>query len=627
MPSPAKTENYHQHLNVVVVGHVDHGKSTLVGRLLHDTDSLPEGKLAQVHAMCEKRGMPFEWAFLLDALQAERDQAITIDTTQIPLRTKKRDYTLIDAPGHKEFLQNMITGATQADAALVIIDATQGVREQSHRHGYLLHLLGIKTVAIVINKVDLIDYEEEQCRLVEEEYSSYLASLDIIATGFIPVSARHGDNITSKSPTTPWYKGPCLTQVLDSFPQPAPQENLPLRMITQDVYKFDQRRIIVGRVASGKVSLKDTLVFSPSNKTARLKSIETWPNTQKAGQHLTAGQSFGITLDDEIFVERGEIISHTLDAPLESDVINARVFWLGAKPLVENETLTMKLGAMECPVNVQKIDRVINTDTLSEHAAKQVAANQVAKIILRAKKLLAFDAYTNNKNTSRFVLLRGFDTVGGGVLSLEDYANQRVLNTPRSSNITRVSHQVTRKEREKRHGHTGGILWFTGLSGTGKSTLAVAFEKILFNKGYSVAVMDGDNVRHGLNADLGFTPEDRAENIRRISEVASLFAENGILVITAFISPYRSDRDKARRKFENFHEVHIDASIETCKKRDPKKLYQKAAQNKIPQFTGINAPYEPPENPELVVNTEKLNLEDSLTRLSEYVEKHFTLKG
>lgn len=622
-PNPASTRDL---LRIVIVGHVDHGKSTLVGRMFHDTGSLPDGKYESIKAMCERRGVPFEWAFLMDALQAERDQGITIDTSQIWFKTDARDYTIIDAPGHKEFLKNMITGAAQSDAALLIIDAAEGVREQSRRHGYLLHLLGIRQVAVAVNKMDLINYEKDQFDLIEQEYRDYLASIGVTPTFVIPVSARQGDNIVNQTNAMPWYKGPTVVKALDSFMPTASPVDRPLRFPVQDVYKFDHRRIIAGRIEEGSLKVGDTLLFSPSNKSARVQSIEYWSTVpgKKPPTEASAGESIGITLDEQIFVERGELVSHVEHAPIETDVFRARIFWLGHEPMVKGKSYRIKLGTLEAPVTVQSIESIIDTSDLSNTSSHQVERNQVAEIVLRARRMLALDEFIKAPKSGRFVLIDKYDIAGGGIISMEGYADQRDLITARSTNITRVEHGIDEAARAFRNGHKGGVLWFTGLSGAGKSTLAVALEKKLFEKGYNVYVLDGDNVRHGLNANLSFSPEDRAENIRRVGEVAALFGRAGMIAITSFISPYRSDRDRAREAGGgNFHEIHVKADVATCEARDPKGLYKKARAGEIKDFTGISAPYEEPDNPELVIDTAAVQLDECVERLVNYVETKF----
>lgn len=615
--------NHRESLKTVFVGHVDHGKSTLVGRLFHDTDSLPDGRVEEIRKMCERRGMPFEYAFLMDALQAERDQGITIDTSQIWFKTQKRDYVIIDAPGHKEFLKNMITGAAAADAAILVIDANEGVQEQSRRHGYLLHLMGIDQVTVCVNKMDLVDYSQSRFEAIEQEYRAYLTSIGVTPNHVIPVSGREGDLITGPSRRMPWYLGPSITEALDGFRVPLPATDQPLRFPVQDVYKFDERRIIAGRIESGTIRVGDTLLFSPTNKTAKVRSIEAW-NVDRLPLKASAGQSVGITLDDQLFIERGHMASHENQPPIETDVFRAHVFWLGNDPLVTGKTYVMKLANAEARVTVQSIDRVIDTGDLSHSESSGVERNAVAEITIRSRQMLALDEFRHNQKTGRFVLVDGYDIAGGGIISMEGYADQRNLITVRSTNVTKVEAAIGEAEREKRNGHKGGVLWFTGLSGAGKSTIAVATERRLFDKGYQVYVLDGDNVRFGLNADLGFSPEDRAENIRRVGEVAALMAKAGFIVVTAFISPYRSDRDRARAAAgEHFHEIHIDADVATCESRDPKGLYKKARAGEIKDFTGISAPYEAPDAAELKVDTSDLTVDESVARVSTYVDRTF----
>ncbi len=615
-------------LRIVIVGHVDHGKSTLVGRLLHDTNSLPLGKVEEIKAMSDRRGMPFEYAFLMDALQAERDQGITIDTSQIWFNSDKRNYVIIDAPGHKEFLKNMITGAAQSDAALLIIDAVEGVREQSRRHGYLLHLLGIRQVAVAINKMDLVNYSEARFNEIATEYRAYLTELGVVPTFILPVSAREGENIVTRSDAMQWYDGPTIVGALDCFVSEPLSSDLPLRLPVQDVYKFDERRIIAGRIESGRVNVGDEIMFSPSNKTARVKSLEVWPATLAAPAFATAGYSVGLTLDEQIFVERGDTISHVRNAPIETDVFRARLFWLGHEPLTIGKAYKLKLNTTEAQVQVQQIEAVIDTGDLSSATATQVERNQVAEVVLRSRRMVALDAFNDMPATGRFVLVDEYDIAGGGIISMEGYADQRQLITQRATNIVRVEQGVSNDERARMNGHRGGVIWFTGLSGAGKSTLSVELEHRLFEKGYSVYVLDGDNIRFGLNANLGFSPEDRSENIRRVGEVAALFARAGMIALTAFISPYRSDRDRARAAApEHFHEVYVQADVATCESRDPKGLYQKARRGEIKEFTGISAPYEAPEAAELVIDTAKHSIEECVAQLISYVEANFSLRA
>ncbi len=611
---------------IVIVGHVDHGKSTLIGRLLYDTDSLPPGKVEELEAVSARRGMAIEWSFVLDAFQAERDQAVTIDTTQIWFKTALRDYVIIDAPGHREFLKNMVSGAASADAAIVVVDAAEGVREQSRRHAYLLHLLGIRQVAVVVNKMDLVAFDQARFDEVSKEITEYLTSIGVTPMVIVPISARDGDNIAKRSRRTSWYDGPTVLSALDGFHGHLGLGVQPLRLPIQDVYKFDARRILAGRIESGNLAVGDTLMFSPSNKTARVHSIEAWPEDARA-ESVGAGESVGFTLDEQIFVERGEIASHVETPPKLSNVFHARLFWLGHKPLTVGSRYKLKLLTQEAEVSVQSIERIVDTQTLENSDGDAVERNAVAEVTLRSRQVLALDNYHDLPKTGRFVLIEDYDTVGGGVISLEGLPDQRQAVTVKSTNVISVEHRLTADNRATRNGHHGGVLWFTGLSGAGKSTLAMEVEQRLFAKGYQVYVLDGDNVRRGLNANLGFSPEDRTENIRRVGEAAALFADSGIICITAFISPYRVDRDRARASAPGrFHEIYIKADVETCEKRDPKGLYKKARSGEIPQFTGISAPYEPPEAADLEVDTAAQSIGESVETIVRYVEQAFKLK-
>ena len=610
---------------LVVVGHVDHGKSTLIGRLLYDTDSLPEGKFEELKATSERRGMPLEWSFVLDAFQAERDQAVTIDTTQIWFKTAKRDYVIIDAPGHKEFLKNMVTGAANADTALLTVDAREGVREQTRRHGYILHIIGVKQVAVAVNKIDLVDYDEARFNEVAREVTQYLNDIGVEPSFIVPISARDGDNIARRSAQTPWYEGTTLLEALDSFRVTTLPIDQPLRFPVQDVYKFDDRRLIAGRVESGVLRVGDTLMFSPSNKTAQVGSIEAWNQDPKPVE-ARAGESVAITLTEQLFLERGELASHEENPPRLTTVFKGRVFWFGNEPLTAGKTLSMKLTTNRARVTVQAIESVIDTDNLAHRPSDEVHRNEVAEVILRSKQVLAVDEFRDIMRTGRFVLLDGYDTVAGGVLSMEGYPDQRRALSVKSSNVYSVEHRVSAEARAQRNGHRGGVLWFTGLSGAGKSTLAMEVEQRLFRKGYHVYVLDGDNVRRGLNANLGFSPDDRAENIRRVGEAAALFADAGLIVITAFISPYRADRERARAAGRGaFHEIYVDADLEICEQRDPKGLYKKARSGEIKDFTGISAPYETPIDPELMVNTSNSAVDTCAEQIVDYVSRVFSL--
>ncbi|CAA7617143.1 NodQ bifunctional enzyme [Candidatus Terasakiella magnetica] len=618
--------NHSSPMKIVVVGHVDHGKSTLVGRILNETGALPDGKVEYLKEVCEKRGMPFEWAFVMDALQAERDQGITIDTAQIRFRTASRPYVIIDAPGHKEFLKNMITGAASAEAAVLVIDAHEGVQEQSRRHGYLLHLLGLRQIAVAVNKMDLVDFDEARFNVVKAEIVAYLNSIGVEPTYVVPVAARSGANISSKAAETPWYNGPSVLEALDRFEQARPATDMPLRLPVQDVYKFDQRRIIAGRIESGRLKVGDTLMFAPSGKSARIASIENWGGTGIQAVSAVAGQSVGLTLDEQIFVERGQIASLREAAPTISHTLTARLFWLGHQALKVGSRYKLKLATAEYAVEVVEIQRVIDVEDLANHQGAEVGRNAVAEVVFRSKAPIAHDSFIDNPRLGRFVVVEGYDIVGGGVIAEQEGAAERLDH--KSTNITMVNHKISTEVRAVSNGHRGGVVWLTGLSGAGKSTISMEVERQLFLKGWQVTVLDGDNVRHGLCSDLGFSPDDRAENIRRVGEAAHLFAEAGMLVVTAFISPYRADRDRVRTiRPAAFHEVYIATTLDECERRDPKGLYKKARAGEISEFTGVTAPYEEPDAPELTVATEGKSVDETVAELLRYIESNFSLSA
>ncbi|MBI4660323.1 MAG: adenylyl-sulfate kinase [Verrucomicrobia bacterium] len=619
-PTPVLTEQ----LKIVIVGHVDHGKSTFVGRLFHDTGRLPEGKLEQLQKIAERRGVPFEWANLMDALQSERDQNITIDTAQIWFHTAKRQYVIIDAPGHKEFLKNMITGAANAEAALLLIDANEGIQENSRRHGYLLHLLGIRQVAVLVNKMDLQGYSQERFRQIEADYREWLKTIGLEPKFFVPIAAKHGDNIASLSRQMPWWNGPTVLEVLDEFTVSELPNAQPLRFPVQDVYRFDDRRILAGRVESGTLKVGDRLLFSPNNKVSTVRTIERW--NAPAGNQATAGESVGITLTEQIFVERGAIATLETAPPYELTRFKARLFWLGRNPFRKGKTYKLKLATQEVECEINAIDKVIDASTLEtvSRGSDQVCVgrHEVAELSLHTKRPVAFDLHSEIVSTGRFVIVDGFDVSGGGIIVEDNYPRRTADSLHKSENIYWSEGKVTPRQRALLHGHAGYVVWLTGLSGAGKSTIAGELERRLFNLGRHAYVLDGDKIRHGLCSDLGFSPEDRKENIRRVGEVAKLFADAGLICITAFISPYRSDRALVRSILPagKFVEVYVNAPLEVCEQRDPKGLYAKARAKEIKEFTGVSAPYENPPQPEVELRTDQLSVSESVAKILEHLQ-------
>jgi len=611
-----------EQLKIVIAGHVDHGKSTFVGRLFHDTGSLPEGKLEQLQAVAQRRGVPFEWANLMDALQAERNQNITIDTAQIWFRTRKRQYVIIDAPGHKEFLKNMITGAASAEAALLLIDANEGVQEQSRRHGYLLNLLGIRQMAVLVNKMDLQNYAQARFEQIEAEFRAFLKTVGVEPMRFIPIAARDGDNIAARGAHMPWWRGPTVLEMLDDFQPAAPAAHLPLRLPIQDIYRFDNRRILAGRIESGTLQTGDRLVFAPANKVSTVKTIERW--NAPAAQRAEAGESIGITLSEQIFVERGAVAAPETAPPYQLSRFKARLFWMGRAPFRKGRSYKLKLATQEVDCEIDSIERLMDSSTLEtiSRAEAFVGRNEVAEVQLRTKRPIAFDVHSEIIPTGRFVIVDGLEVAGGGIVAADNYPRRTADSLQKSHNIFWSTGKVTSGQRALRNGHQGRVVWLTGLSASGKSTIATELERDLFNLGQHVYVLDGDNMRHGLCSDLGFSPKDRKENIRRVGETARLFAEAGIICVTAFISPYRSDRDMVRQILApgRFVEVYVNAPLEVCEARDPKGLYAQARAHQIKDFTGISAPYEAPERAEVELPTDRLTVAESVARIIEYLQ-------
>jgi bifunctional enzyme CysN/CysC len=604
-------------VKIIFVGHVDHGKSTLIGRILEETGSLPDGKVETLRANCKAQGQRFEYAFLLDALAEEQQQNVTIDTTQIQFRSARRGYVIIDAPGHEEFLKNMITGAASAEAAVVVIAADEGPREQSRRHGQLLSLLGIRQIIVAVNKMDLVDYSAAAFQEIERTYGEFLQALGLHAAAFVPISASSGVNVVRDgNHEIAWFNGPSLLQAIDRLEEAESAAEQPLRFPIQDVYRVENRRILVGRIESGTLRVGDQLLFSPHHKTARVATIERWQDS--SAQSASAGDSIGITLRDPIFIERGHAASHEADAPVESNRVHARVFWIGVEPLRVGARYRLKLVTQNVECQVVALGQVIDVATLDYNSSEgaELRLNEVGDVTLQTRAPLVLDNHERVPTMGRFVLADGDSLVGGGIISGALYTGAKAV---KSENIFWSESEVTAERRALRNQHRGAVIWLTGLSGAGKSTIARGLEKELFQLSMHTYVLDGDNLRHGLNANLGFAPEDRAENIRRVSEVAKLMADAGTVVITSFISPYRADRARARaivlQAGAEFVEIFVDAPLAVCESRDPKGLYQKARAGEIKGFTGIDAPYESPDDPEIIVRTHEQTAAESVDRI------------
>jgi len=569
-------------LRLVIVGHVDHGKSTLVGRLLSDTGTLPEGRLDFIRDICKQQGKEFEFAFLLDALEEEQEQGITIDTSQIFFHTAQRKYVIIDAPGHKEFLKNMVTGAADAEAALLLIDANEGVQEQSRRHGYILKLLGLTQVAVVINKMDLKGYDENVYNNIRSEYTAFLDSLGIVAREFIPVSAKLGVNIAVSKDEMPWYKGPTVLSMLDQFEKKPPQDHLPFRFPVQDVYKFDERRIIAGRVESGKLKSGDRVIFSPSNKQAVVKSIEAWSVPEKPNI-ATSSESIGFTLDEQIFVERGDVCTLMDQLPIVSTTFDANVFWMGKRNLEKGRKFTIKLNTQEVECEVVEFKKAIDASTLETLSNQDyIAKNDVAELTLRTRNPVAFDLFGSIANTGRFVLVDEYDVCGGGIITTYTPATKsdKLRDEVRTRDFNWIKSDIKPDERAYRNGHRAALILITGDPGKGKGPLARTLEHSLFQNNFQSYLLDRRNVNLGVGADLDDPKKnEESESARRLGEVAKLFLDAGHVVISTSNAFHQEDQSDLRLLANPYQVVEIQVSGQSSGGEPDMILTSEEAQN------------------------------------------------
>ncbi len=524
-------------MNIVIVGHVDHGKSTVIGRLLADTGSLPQGKLEQIKEMCRRNSKPFEYAFLLDALKDERAQGITIDIARCFFRTEKREYIILDAPGHIEFLKNMITGASRAEAALLVIDAHEGVRENSRRHGYILSMLGIKQVSVLVNKLDIMGYSEEVFDNIVKEYSEFLAAAGVTPTSFIPVSAAMGDNIAVRSDKMPWYDGMTVLEQLDAFKEELPPDDLPFRMPVQDVYKFtssgDERRIIAGTVESGTLHVGDGIMFYPSGKKTTVASIEEFNRPRRTA--VTSGYSTGITMTEQIYVRRGDLAVKTDEKPpVTASRIEVSLFWLGKDALSEGKRYYLKTGSAKVPMRLEKTEYVLNASSLEKAAKPKVEKNEVAKCTLTLERPISFDISSDLSGTGRFVIVDGYEISGGGIITGIP-GDGKIQKDVAMRNFKWENGGVSPAERMKRFGQKPFVIMITGSKNSDRKTVARELEKSLFANGRSVYYLGIGNVLYGVDADIktgrSEDRDERDEHIRRLAETANILTDAGLIVI------------------------------------------------------------------------------------------------
>jgi len=553
-----------EQMNIVIVGHVDHGKSTVVGRLLADTSSLPEGKLEAVRKECQRTGKPFEYAFLLDALSDEQDQGITIDTARSFFKTPKRDYIIIDAPGHIEFLKNMISGAARAEAAALIIDAKEGVRENSRRHGYILSMLGIRQIVVCVNKMDLVDRSEAHFQKIEKEYRDFLHSIGAVSPKhFIPVSAVNGENLAQRSDKMSWYKGPTLLESLDGFAKAPAKTDRPLRFPVQAVYKFvsqgDDRRIISGRIEAGKAKVGDKVVFFPSHKTSTIKSIEAFNAAPR--NEIEAGWSTGFTLNEEIFVTRGEIMSHETSAPHVSTRFRVNMIWLGKKAFLPGRDYKLKIHTQALGVRIHRINKVIDASTEAQQALQksEVGRHDVADVILETRQPIAFDSIAEGESTGRFVIVDGYDIAGGGIIISPEKDDQEGLRAEAQlRDFHWIRGGVSPEARANRLKHRPALVMVVGKAGVGKHRIARQIEKELFDRTMSAYMLDGNNVLLGVDADLLWKESTQAELVRRFAEVAHILLDAGHIVVSTTNSIGLADFAAVQALIPDFPVITID---------------------------------------------------------------------
>ena len=535
-----------QQMNIVIAGHVDHGKSTVIGRLLADTGSLPDGKLEQVRENCKRNSKPFEYAFLLDALKDEQAQGITIDTARVFFSTTTRDYIILDAPGHIEFLKNMVTGASRAEAALLVIDADEGVQENSRRHGYMISMLGIKQIAVVINKMDLVDYKQDVFDKIVSEYTKFLKEINIKPVTFIPVSGMQGDNIADLSEKTPWYKKETVLEILEKLKKEPKQMDKPFRMPIQDVYKFtkfgDNRRIVVGTIETGTISQGDEVVFYPSGKKSRVKSIEVFNAPPKT--EAECGYAAGFTLEEQIYITRGEIAVRSDQLkPAATSRIKVNLFWLGRDPMVMKKEYMFKVGTARIPAKIEEITRIIDASDLNAKGEiNQIERHDVAECILKLNKAAAFDLAADIAGTSRFVIVDNYEIRGGGIIaeSLDDKQTW-IRDTVMLRNYKWEKSIISPEERAEKYNQKSTLIILTGTKDAGRKEIAKTLEDKLFEDGKIVYFLGIGNVLYGIDADIKGKENQRQEHIRRLSEVANILIDAGIILIITAIELTQDD--------------------------------------------------------------------------------------
>jgi len=604
-------------LRFITCGSVDDGKSTLIGRLLYESKMIFEDQLAALAADSRNvgtRGGDLDFALLVDGLSAEREQGITIDVAYRFFSTEKRKFIVADTPGHEQYTRNMITGASTADLAVILIDARKGVLTQTRRHSYLVSLLGIRRVVLAINKMDLVDYSQAIYDRIERDYAEFASQIGLEQVTCIPISAVHGHNIVAPGLEMPWYEGPTLLEHLESVPVddglPARPFRMPVQWVNRPNLDF---RGFAGVIVSGRVRTGDSIRVVPSGRQSHVARILI--GDQEA-QSATAGQSITLTLTDELDVSRGDVLAPSDAPPLVADQFEATIVWMHERPMLQGRSYLMKVGTKTVTATVSPLKYKVNVNTLEHTAARKLELNDIGICGLQLSQPIVFEPYAENRDLGGFILVDRITntTVGAGLLHFA---------LRRSQNVHWQALDVNKVARADLKGQKPCVVWFTGLSGAGKSTIANLVEKRLHAMGRHTYLLDGDNVRHGLNKDLGFTDADRVENIRRIAEVARLMVDAGLIVLVSFISPFRSERRMARELLPEgeFLEVFVDTPLTVAETRDPKGLYKKARRGELKNFTGVDSPYEAPEAPEVHLDTTRLAPEEGAEVILERLQR------
>ncbi len=615
--APSIAEYLQQHerkslLRFITCGSVDDGKSTLIGRLLHDSKLLLDDQLATLESDSRRHGTQngeIDFALLVDGLAAEREQGITIDVAYRFFDTEHRKFIVADCPGHEQYTRNMATGASTADLAIVLVDARKGLLTQTRRHSYIVSLLGIRHVILAVNKMDLVDYDQATFQRIADDYRQLADRLGIDNVVCLPLSALKGDNVMSPSTQMPWYQGASLLSLLETIDVSRAERSRPFRLPVQWVNRPNQNfRGFSGLVASGEIRVGDEVIVLPSGTRTRLAGVI---NPHGESNVANAGDAVTLSFVGEVDISRGDVIAAADHPPEVADQFAAHVLWMADAPLLPGRGYWLKIGSQTVGAQITEIKHRVDVNSQKLLAAKRVNLNEVAYCNLMLDQPIAFEAYVDNHTLGGFILIdrQSNATVGCGTI---DFALRR------ATNIHWHQLEIGRQSRAAIKGQTPSCLWFTGLSGSGKSTIANLVDRRLHTLGYHTTILDGDNVRHGLNKDLGFTDEDRVENIRRVAEVAKLMVDAGLIVLVSFISPFRDERRMARELFDEgeFLEVFVDTPIELCEQRDPKGLYRRARAGEIPNFTGISSPYQPPEHADIHLPTADLTAEQSVERVT-----------